>query len=70
MVRSFARSSGIAGWVKNLPDGRVEMVCEGVPRSMDKFLGKIKDEFSIYVVDVDMKPENATGEFKEFSIRF
>lgn len=30
-----ARSFGVDGWVRNLPDGSVEAVFEGTPRSVD-----------------------------------
>jgi acylphosphatase len=28
-IREFARQSGLAGWVRNLPDGSVEIVASG-----------------------------------------
>ena len=70
MARTAAYPLGVTGWVKNLPDGRVEIICEGESAAMDKFLNKIKDMFGMYIEDSSMETENATGEFKEFSIRF
>jgi len=33
-----ARALGISGWARNLPDGRVEIVAEGDPEALDKFV--------------------------------
>jgi acylphosphatase len=34
----LARSRGLAGWVRNLPDGRVEAVFEGPQRAVESML--------------------------------
>jgi len=33
--RRIASEAGVAGWASNLPDGRVEVVLEGAPGSVD-----------------------------------
>ena len=36
--RRVAGQQGVAGWVRNLPDGRVEAVFEGPPDSVDRLV--------------------------------
>lgn len=36
-VRSSARTLGIAGWVRNLPDGRVELSAQGTEAALEDF---------------------------------
>jgi acylphosphatase len=36
-VREEARRLGLAGWVRNLPSGEVELVAEGSPDSLEAF---------------------------------
>ncbi len=37
-----ARSLGLSGWVRNLPDGRVEIVAEGEEGKIDDFLSWVR----------------------------
>jgi acylphosphatase len=69
-AQDFARDLGVCGWVKNLGDGRVEVVAEAEEDSLKDFLGRIQQYFSRYILDADVKWLLATGEFKDFGIKF
>jgi acylphosphatase len=36
--RHLARREGVAGWVRNAPDGTVEAAFEGVPEAVDRMV--------------------------------
>lgn len=36
--RAHALSAGVAGWAKNLTDGRVEVVAEGAPEAVERLV--------------------------------
>ncbi len=60
---------GVTGWVKNLPDGKVELVAEGGQKELMGFFRKIDEYFERYISSREIRWEKATGEFKEFSIK-
>ena len=66
----IAVSLGLKGWTKNLRDGRVEVVCEGKESALKEFLDKTEKSFKEYVKGVDLEWSEATGEFRDFDIRF
>jgi acylphosphatase len=58
----LARGYQVAGHVRNLADGRVEMVVEGESIELDNFLAAIRLEMSRYVRDVEVETESAGSE--------
>jgi acylphosphatase len=69
-AEEIARQLRVSGWVKNLPDGRVEVVAEAEEGVLKDFLAQIDERFSAYIRDADTSWEAATGKFKEFGIKF
>ena len=66
----IADSLKLTGWVRNLPDGRVEILIEGTTPEIELFLQKINDIFKGYARDAETEWGEATGEFAGFDIRF
>lgn len=69
-TESIASSLDVTGWVKNLADERVEVIAEADEAVLKEFLERIFDSFSRYIRDVEMDWLEATGEFKDFGIKF
>ena len=69
-AQTRATSLGLKGWVKNLDDGRVEVLCEGAERKIKAFLENMASIFSRYISDIDIEWQDATGEYEAFDVRF
>jgi acylphosphatase len=55
--------------VRNLPDGRVELVMEGDTNEMDHLIESVENRMNGYIKNVAMDTLPATGEFDQFYIR-
>ena len=68
--RSFyiAQSLGLAGWVENLWDGRVEMEVQGSEASIREMLDRIQQQRWINVADMEIT-EIPCEEERGFKIR-
>jgi acylphosphatase len=60
----------VSGWVRNLPDGTVEMVVEGEPPALDELLAGIAGELGRFIEHCDVTVRPASGEFSSFEIAF
>jgi acylphosphatase len=59
----------IGGYVRNLPDGRVELVAEGTQTEIDSFLSAIGRELDACIRAIDVQTENPSEQSpKEFTI--
>jgi acylphosphatase len=53
-AQRIARERSVAGYVRNLPDGRVELVSEGTPEVLDDFLGAIRAAMGGKIRDISV----------------
>jgi acylphosphatase len=66
-----AERLGITGWVRNLHDGKVEIVAEGEEASLDKFVEWCRlGSPHARVTDVRTEYSESTGEFDEFGTSY
>ena len=69
-TRQKAKVLGVTGWVKNLPDARVEAVFEGEKEKVEQIIEWIeKGPLFSRVDDVKVDFEEYKGEFESFEIR-
>jgi acylphosphatase len=69
-TQDLAQDLRVAGWVRNLRDGRVELMAEAREDALKDFLSRIYQYFSSYIQDVDINWQEAGNEFADFQIRF
>lgn len=67
--RNIALQYNVGGYVRNLPDGRVELVIEGPHEQTDELVEAVRQRMGGFVKNVDLHTEAATGEFQQFGIR-
>jgi acylphosphatase len=68
-TQNIAMQYDVHGYVRNLSDGRVELVLEGEEQEMDHVLDSLRQRMNGYIRKVDAQAAPATGEFDTFSIR-
>ena len=68
-VKNVALQYNVHGFVKNLPDGRVELVMEGPDPDMDRLVDNVNQRMTGFIKRVDSVEDPATGEFQYFQIK-
>jgi acylphosphatase len=66
---SIARRYLVAGYVRNLDDGSVELVVEASPTVVDAFLTDLAAEFAGNIRQQEVQDVERTEEFDGFEIR-
>ena len=67
----FALELSLLGWVKNLPDGRVELICEGPKEKIEELFSHIqKSMLGRHIKKTDIRWETPTHEFCDFIVEF
>jgi acylphosphatase len=70
-TRDAAIRYGVAGWVRNLPDGRVEAVFEGERNAVEQVVGFCRHgPYPARVDGIEVVDEEFRGEFQDFQIRY
>lgn len=68
-ARRWASSLGLTGWVRNLYDGRVEVVAEGDREKIESLVRKLEGGPPLSHVDkAEVSWEEYKGEFDDFRI--
>ena len=64
-----AKEFEVAGWVKNLPDGRVHLEVEGAADQVHAYVAAVEERMHGYVRKVDRADHPRTPQFSGFSIQ-
>lgn len=67
--RQVAGRYEVSGWVKNLPNGSVEMIVEGPSDQLRKYIDDVSQSTHGHVADTQVTKSDATGEFSGMEIR-
>jgi len=66
----IAEDLGVMGWVRNMPDGNVELIAEGEETVIQELLSGIKENMGRYISRDRIEWQERKRESKGFNIRF
>jgi acylphosphatase len=68
-AQELARDFNVTGYVRNLADGKVELVAEGDETEINRLLQSIAERMEGFIKQRTDNDMPASGQFKDFSIR-
>jgi acylphosphatase len=69
-ARRIAQQHAVTGFVRNLDDGRVELVAEGAPAELEQLLSAIAEAMSGHIRETKVAAIPATGQYASFDVAF
>lgn len=69
-ARQIAQQYHVAGFVRNLPDGTVEMFVQGPAQNIDNCLQDLQSSFEGYIRDTQVEPAVSSGRYTDFRVAF
>jgi acylphosphatase len=64
-----AKEFEVAGWVANLPDGRVQLEAEGARPEVEAFIAAVQERMQGHIRKVEQTGADRAPQFAGFSIR-
>jgi acylphosphatase len=64
----IARRWPVTGWVRNLPDGRVELLAEGDTDAVENYLAAMRKYWGEYIENEEIEEQAYSGEATGFRI--
>ena len=64
----IAKNYPVTGWVKNLNDGRVQLLVEGSEEAIGKFLKAVRERWKENITKEQIDDAQPTGKFKAFEV--
>lgn len=65
----ISRGRAVVGYVRNLPDGTVELEAEGTPGEIDAFLADVRSRYAENISGVDEETIPARSDESSFDVR-
>jgi len=66
----IARRYDVTGFVRNLPDGTVEMLAQGPSEEVEAFLSDLQESFAGHIRHTKVEPIPYAGGYDDFRITF
>jgi acylphosphatase len=60
----------VAGYVKNMPDGSVELVAEGEKPELERFLAAVEQDMAGCIQDTKISISPSTGRYDSFDVAY
>jgi acylphosphatase len=67
-VADIARTHPVTGWVRNLPDGRVQVLVEGADEAVEAFLAAVRQRWARHIHAEQAEDREPTGRYTGFDI--